>query len=334
MEEAPQGVERARPRFFVTRPLSIDPREVTGDAIDVRVFGEDRPPSRDEIVEGARGCGALVTLVSDRVDGALLDALPEVRHVAQVAVGYDNVDVEACRARSVLVTHTPDVLTDEVADLSVGLLIATVRQLPQADRYLRAGGWLQRPYPLTPTLRGRTVGILGLGRIGKAIATRLQAFGLTIEYHGRRPQADAPYRYRPTLLELARSCDVLIVAASGGAETRHLVNAEVLAALGPQGVLINIGRGSVVDERALIDALREHRILAAGLDVFDDEPRVPAELIAMEQVVLLPHVASASEHTRNAMGQLVIDNLVAWFDGRGALTPVPECRELAARRRG
>lgn len=278
--------------------------------------------------------GLAVCFGPQRIDAGFVERLPQLELVSSFGVGYDHIDAAALAARGIVVTHTPDVLTDEVADLSVGLLIATVRQLPQADRYLRAGGWLQRPYPLTPTLRGRTVGILGLGRIGKAIATRLQAFGLTIEYHGRRPQADAPYRYRPTLLELARSCDVLIVAASGGAETRHLVNAEVLAALGPQGVLINIGRGSVVDERALIDALRAHRILAAGLDVFDDEPRVPAELIAMEQVVLLPHVASASEHTRNAMGQLVIDNLVAWFDGRGALTPVPECRELAARRRG
>jgi lactate dehydrogenase-like 2-hydroxyacid dehydrogenase len=222
------------------------------------------------------------------------------------------------------------VLTGEVADLALGLLIATVRQLPQVDRYLRAGQWLQKAYPLTATLRGRKVGILGLGRIGKAIAKRLEACELEIEYHGRKPQSDVAYRYHPTLLGLAQSCDVLMVVASGGAETKHIVNKEVLEALGPDGIVINVGRGSVVDEQALVAALRDKKILSAGLDVFEDEPRVPAELIAMDHVVLLPHVGSASVHTRNAMGQLVVDNLVSWFGGEGAVTPVPECRALAA----
>ncbi len=224
-------------------------------------------------------------------------------------------------------------LTGEVADLALGLLIATVRQLPQVDRYLREGKWLKGPYPLTTTLRGRKVGILGLGRIGKAIARRLEACDLEIEYHGRKPQPDVKYRYHPTLLGLAKNCDVLMVVASGGAETRHMVNKEVLEALGPDGIVINVGRGTVIDEAALVKALQDKKILSAGLDVFEDEPRVPAELIAMDHVVLLPHVGSASVHTRNAMGQLMVDNLVSWFAGKGAITPVPECKVLADSKR-
>jgi lactate dehydrogenase-like 2-hydroxyacid dehydrogenase len=216
------------------------------------------------------------------------------------------------------------VLTEEVADLAVGLLLATVRQLPQVDRYLRAGKWLEKPYPLTATLRERKVGILGLGRIGKAIGKRLEAFGLEVSYHGRNPQSDVSYRYHPSLVGMAKDVDVLMCVAPGGPETKGMVDAEVLRALGPGGILINVGRGSVVDERALIEALANKEILTAGLDVFEDEPRVPKELIAMDHVVLLPHVGSASVHTRNAMGQLVVDNLVSWFSGKGPLTPVAE----------
>jgi lactate dehydrogenase-like 2-hydroxyacid dehydrogenase len=265
-----------------------------------------------------------------RIDADFVELFPQLQIVSSFGVGYDHVDATTLAKRGIVVTHTPDVLTGEVADLALGLLIATVRQLPQVDRYLRAGHWLQRPYPLTATLRGRKVGILGLGRIGKAIARRLEACDLEVEYHGRKPQPDVKYRYHPTLLGLAQSCDVLMVVASGGAETRHIVNKEVLEALGPDGIVINVGRGTVIDEHALVAALRDKKILSAGLDVFEDEPRVPAELIAMEHVVLLPHVGSASVHTRNAMGQLVVDNLVSWFAGKGAITPVPECQTLAA----
>jgi lactate dehydrogenase-like 2-hydroxyacid dehydrogenase len=259
-----------------------------------------------------------------QVDGALMDRLPKLEIVANFGVGYDSVDAKEAGRRGIIVTNTPDVLTDEVADLAVGLLIATVRQLPQVDRYLRAGKWLEKPYPLTATLRGRKVGILGLGRIGKAIAQRLEAFGLEVGYHGRNPQADVSYRYYPTLLEMAKEVDVLMCVAPGGPETKHMVDAEVLRALGPEGILVNVGRGTVVDERALIEALRTKAILSAGLDVFEDEPKVPQELIAMDHVVLLPHVGSASVHTRNAMGQLVVDNLTSWFSGKGPLTPVAE----------
>jgi lactate dehydrogenase-like 2-hydroxyacid dehydrogenase len=259
-----------------------------------------------------------------RIDGAMMDRLPNLQIISNFGVGYDRVDAVEAGRRGIIVTNTPDVLTEEVADTAVGLLIATVRQLPQVDRYLRAGKWLEKDYPLTATLRERTVGIVGLGRIGKAIARRLEAFGLGIVYHGRRKQDDVPYRHYASVLDMARDVDTLMIVIPGGDETKHLVNAEVLKALGPNGVLINVARGTVVDERALIEALRNKTILTAGLDVFEDEPRVPQELIDMDHVVLLPHVGSASVHTRNAMGQLVVDNLVSWFAGKGPLTPVAE----------
>ena len=279
-------------------------------------------------VRGLAVCGG-----HTRIDGTFVELFPRLEIVSSFGVGYDHIDADTLAKRGIVVTHTPDVLTGEVADLALGLLIATVRQLPQVDRYLRAGKWLKGPYPLTTTLRGRKVGILGLGRIGKAIAKRLEACDLEIEYHGRKPQPDVKYRYHPTLLGMAENCDVLMVVASGGAETRHMVNKEVLEALGPDGIVINVGRGTVIDEAALVQALQDKKILSAGLDVFEDEPRVPAELIAMDHVVLLPHVGSASVHTRNAMGQLVVDNLVSWFSGKGAITPVPECKVLADSKR-
>ncbi|MFN3670883.1 MAG: 2-hydroxyacid dehydrogenase [Bosea sp. (in: a-proteobacteria)] len=270
-------------------------------------------------VRGVAGGGAHV-----RIDGALFDGLPHLEMVANFGVGYDNVDAAEAGKRGIVVSNTPDVLSDEVADLALGLLLATVRQLPQVDRYLRAGKWLEKAYPLTTSLRTRKIGIVGLGRIGKAVAHRLEAFGLPIAYHGRSRQPDVAYRYYPSLLEMAADVDTLISVAPGGAATHHMINAEVLKALGPNGIVVNVGRGTVIDEQALIEALKSKTILSAGLDVFEDEPRVPAELIAMDHVVLLPHVGSASVHTREQMGQLLVDNLVSWFDGKGPLTPVPE----------
>ncbi|KQO55926.1 dehydrogenase [Methylobacterium sp. Leaf87] len=267
---------------------------------------------------------AMATGAQAPVDDALLARLPNLEIVASFGVGYDTIDTASAAARGVVVTNTPDVLSDEVADLAMGLLLATLRQIPQADRYLRAGHWPTRPYPLTPTLRGRTIGILGLGRIGRAIATRLEGFGVALAYHGRRRQPEVSYTYHATLLGMARAVDVLLVVAPGGPETDGLVDAAVLAALGPEGILINVARGSVVDEAALIAALRDGTILGAGLDVFAREPHVPADLVALDHVVLLPHVGSGSVHTREAMGRLVVDNLLHWFDGRGPLTPVPE----------
>jgi lactate dehydrogenase-like 2-hydroxyacid dehydrogenase len=273
---------------------------------------------------GPRIRGVATSPGHGRFDATLMDTLPKLEIIASFGVGYDHVDAAEAARRGIIVTNTPDVLNDEVADTALGLLLATVRQLPQADRYVREGRWLDKNFPLTATLRERKAGILGLGRIGKAIAKRLEAFGLPVAYHGRSRQPDVPYTYYPTLVGLAEAVDVLIVITPGGAETKNLVNAEVLRALGPDGILINVARGSVVDEPALIEALRSKTILSAGLDVFVNEPKVPQELIDMEHVVLLPHVGSASVHTRNAMSKLVADNLVSWFAGKGPLTPVAE----------
>lgn len=212
-----------------------------------------------------------------------------------------------------------------MADTALGLLLCTVREFPQAERYLRAGHWLKRDYRLTPaTLRDRTVGLVGMGAIGQAIARRLDAFKVPVVYHARRPRPDVAYRHYPDLLAMARDVDVLMVIVPGGAATRNMIGAEVLDALGPDGIFINMARGSVVDEPALIKALQEKRIMSAGLDVYPKEPTVAPELIAMENVVLLPHLGSATVATRRAMDRLVVDNLLAWGAGRAPLTPVPE----------
>jgi lactate dehydrogenase-like 2-hydroxyacid dehydrogenase len=258
------------------------------------------------------------------IDDAYIRRLPNLEIISSFGVGYDHIDARAAERRGIIVTNTPGVLDDEVADTALGLMIMTVRQLSQAERYVRAGQWLKGSFPLTASLRGRIVGIVGLGRIGKAIATRVSAFGLTVVYHGRNPQAEVAYRYYPSLVDMAKACDILIVVAPGGPATRHLINAEVLEALGPDGVFVNISRGSLVDEKALIEALRAGKILAAGLDVFENEPQVPEELIALDNAVLLPHVGSASVKTRQAMAQCVVDNLFAWAGGKPPLTPVPE----------
>ncbi len=275
----------------------------------------------------ARG---LVGTYSPPIDAALLSRFPKLEIVSLFGVGYDNVDVRAAAARGIVVTNTPDVLTEEVADLTLGLLLCTVRELPQAERYLRSGRWADAPYPLTDTLRGKVAGIFGLGRIGRAVAKRCEAFGLRIAYHGRVRQP-VPYAYFASLVELAREVDILIVTAPATAETRNVVNDEVLSALGPQGVLINVARGSLVDEPTLIRALATRSIRAAGLDVLAREPQVAQELLALDNVVLLPHVGSASIATRSAMGKLAADNLVSWFAGKGPLTPVPETPVKAAR---
>jgi lactate dehydrogenase-like 2-hydroxyacid dehydrogenase len=267
----------------------------------------------------------LASSYAARVDASLLDRLPRLEIIAHFGVGYDTVDVAAAAAHGVVVTNTPDVLTEEVADTALGLLLCTVRELPQAERYLRAGHWKSGgPFRLTDTLQGKTIGIFGLGRIGKAVARRCEAFGLDIAYHGRTRQPEVPYRYCASLVELAREAHILVVTAPATAETHHAVDAGVLAALGPTGVLVNVARGSLVDEEALVRALSSGTIRAAGLDVFAREPHVPAPLIEMENVVLLPHVGSASVATRNAMASLVAENLVSWFAGKGPLTPVPE----------
>ena len=266
----------------------------------------------------------LVTRGARRVDDALLARLPALEIVANFGVGYDTVDAAAAARRGIVVTNTPDVLNEEVADLTLGLLLATVREIPQADRYVRAGQWKAAPFPLGATLRDRSIGIVGMGRIGQAIGRRIEAFGRPVAYHSRRPAADCTYRHYPDLVALARDVDTLILILPGGPETKGLVGREVLAALGPEGILINVARGSVVDEAALVEALVSRTIRAAGLDVFADEPNVPEALLGLDNVVLLPHVGSATHHTRGAMGQLVVDNVKGWFAGTGPVTPVAE----------
>ncbi len=258
------------------------------------------------------------------INAALTDKLPALEIIANFGVGYDRVDIKHAVSKGYMVTNSPDVLNEEVADLTIGLLLSTIRYLPQADRFVREGRWTSENFPLSPSLRGRTVGIVGLGRIGKAIASRLDAFGVNVVYFGRKPQSDVNRRYYASLIEMARDVDTLIVIAPATKETENLINTPVLEALGPNGVLINVARGSLVDEPALIAALKNGTILAAGLDVFVDEPRVPSELMSLPNTVLLPHVGSGTHVTRDAMGQLVADNLISWFEGSGPLTPVPE----------
>jgi len=273
--------------------------------------------------------GLATNTLHGRLDAALMDRLPALEIIANFGVGYDNIDVAAAAARGIVVTNTGGVLDEEVADLALALLLATIRRLPQAERHLRAGLWPQGAFPLSPTLRGRTVGILGLGAIGKAIARRLEGFDVAIAYCGRTRQAGVAYPWYPDAVSLAAAVDVLVVVVPGGAATAGLVDAAVLRALGPQGVLVNIARGSVVDEPALVAALQNGTIQAAGLDVFAHEPQVPEALLALDNVVLLPHVGSGSVATRTAMGQLMVDNLTAWFETGRPLTPVPETRHLA-----
>ena len=268
--------------------------------------------------------GAAVTGAPDKMMGDVMARLPKLELVSSFGVGYDNVDAKYAAAHGITVCNTPEVLNEEVADTALGLLLCTVREFPQAERYLRAGKWLKGGYPLSATLRDRTVGIVGLGRIGKAIAKRVEAFGVPVVYHSRNPQKDVSYKYYAKLVDMAKDVDTLIVITPGGPATQHLINAEVLAALGPRGIVINMSRGTVVDDAALIKALREKTIYSAGLDVFVNEPEVPKEYLEMENIVLFPHLGSGSVWTRQKMEQLVVDNLLAWNSGQAPLTPVPE----------
>src|SRR6187397_1894583 len=266
-----------------------------------------------------------IAYTANKVDENFLKQFPKLEQVSSFGVGYDHIDAKWAGAQGITVTNTPDVLNEEVADTAIGLLLCTVREFPQSERFLRAGKWPQGHYPLTKaTLRDRTVGMVGMGRIGKAIARRLEAFGVPVVYHSRNPQSGVTYKYYPKLLDMARDVNTLMVIVPGGASTQNMINVEVLKALGPRGVVINMARGSVVDEPALVAALKSGTILAAGLDVFANEPSVPDELKSMQNVVLLPHIGSASVVTRNAMDQLVVDNLKNWFAGKAPLTPVAE----------
>lgn len=265
---------------------------------------------------------AVATTGTKGIDDATMAKLPKLKVVSHFGVGVDSVDVDAATRRGVKVTNTPDVLTEDVADIALALMLSAIRRVPQGDRYVREGKWLKGSMALTQSAQGKTVGIVGLGRIGKAIARRCESFNLKVAYTGRNKQAGVAYPYYPDALSLAREVDILIVAAPGGNETRGLVNQPVLEALGPEGTIVNIARGSVIDEPAMINALAMGKLGAAGLDVFDKEPNVPVELLALDNVVVQPHVGSATVATRTAMGQLVIDNLAAFFAGKSLVTPV------------
>jgi lactate dehydrogenase-like 2-hydroxyacid dehydrogenase len=294
-------------------------------AMNVHPFVDAKDPDALIAELAPRLRAIAVSVSSERVTGELMSRLPKLEIVSTFAVGYDHIDAKWAGEHGVTVTNTPDVLTEEVADTALGLLLCTVRELPQAERYLRAGKWLERDYRLTPaTLRDRTVGLVGMGRIGQAIARRLDGFKVPVMYHSRRPQAGVPYRHYPDLVAMARDVDILLVIVPGGQTTRHIITAQVLEALGPEGIFINMARGSVIDEAVLIKALQDKTIMTAGLDVFASEPKVPKELIAMEHVVLFPHVGSATVATRRAMDQLVVDNILAWAAGKPPLTPVAE----------
>jgi lactate dehydrogenase-like 2-hydroxyacid dehydrogenase len=273
---------------------------------------------------------AIAASGDSRVPAELIARLPALELISVMGVGYDGVDVGAARARGVMVTHTPDVLNDDVADLALGLMLCAARQLPAADRWVRDGQWPSRgPMPLARKMSGARLGIVGMGRIGQAIAQRAVAFGMDIAYTARSAKPALPWAFVPGLVDLAARSDFLVLITPGGAGTRHLVNAEVLQALGKgrgEGILVNVARGSVVDEAALVEALERGTIAGAGLDVFEDEPQVPERLRALPHVVLAPHIGSATQATRQAMADLAFDNLRLHFAGQALRTPVPECR--------
>jgi hydroxypyruvate reductase len=280
-------------------------------------------PDRDAALRAAANTvRALAHTGHSLVDAALMDALPNLEIVANFGVGVDQIDLEAAKARNIIVTNTANALNDCVADCAMALVLNTLRKFPQADRYVRAGRWkTDGTYPFTTSLGGKTLGILGLGRIGEEIASRAQAFRMTVRYHNRR-RKNVPYPYDPDPVTLARHSDVLVVITPGGPETDKLVNSEVLDALGPQGYLVNVARGSVVDQPVLLDYLQQRKIAGAGLDVYAREPDVPAAFFDLDNVVLLPHMASATNETRTAMGNLQIENILLHLAGKPVLTRV------------
>ncbi|KAK1376010.1 Hydroxyphenylpyruvate reductase [Heracleum sosnowskyi] len=273
--------------------------------------------------ENALSIRAIVGNAAVGADSQLIDSLPSLEIVSSYSVGLDKIDLGYCKEKGIRVTNTPDVLTDDVADLAIGLILTTLRGISACDRFVRAGFWKAKgDFKLTTKFTGKTVGIIGLGRIGMAIAKRAEAFSCPITYYSRTEKPDLKYKYYPSVTELASNCDILVVACPLTAETRHVVNREVIDALGPKGLLINIGRGPHVDEAELVSALVEGRLGGAGLDVYENEPEVPEQLFGLDNVVILPHVGSGTVETRNAMADLVVGNLEAHFSKKPLLTPV------------
>jgi lactate dehydrogenase-like 2-hydroxyacid dehydrogenase len=319
-------------RILQVGPLKPSLAATLTDRYDALVLPDDDSRAAF-LAEHGTSIGAVVTTGRTGVPAELMAQLPALGAVVNFGVGYDTTDVEAAAARGVLVSNTPDVLTDCVADTAIGLTIDTLRGLSAADRFVRRGDWPEVvTYPLARKVSGKRVGILGLGRIGRAIATRFEAFGCPISYHSRREVPGSPYTYAASPAQLAADVDILVLATSGGSGTQHLVDRLVLEALGPEGYLINIARGSVVDQDALVELLLEGGIAGAGLDVYTEEPTVPAELMDLDNVVLLPHLASGTVETRAAMEQLTLDNLDRWLADGTVLTPVPEVAPRGAAR--
>ena len=300
-----------------------------GVAKHFTVYGLHQAGDREALfAEAGRDIRALCTgsHTGVRTDAAMLDQLPNLKIIGNFGVGYDTIDIAEAARRGIIITNTPEVLSEEVADTTIGLLLGTIREFYEAEKWLREGHWSrQGDYRLTAaSLRDRSIGIIGMGRIGRAIGRRLEAFGRPISYYARNPQPAVAFRYYSDLLAMARDVDTLIAILPGGPATNNLINMPVLEALGPRGIFINVARGSVVDEAALIEALKRRKILRAGLDVFVGEPNINPAFFSLDNVTLVPHIGSASMHTRGQMGQLVVDNLLAFVAGKPPLTPVPE----------
>ena len=310
-----------KPRVIQIGRLQASTEQALAAEFDVHPLWRETDATAFLAKEGDTFVG-MATSVRFGADAKLMDALPKLRVISNFGVGYETIDVEAAKKRGITVANTPDVLTDCVADLAIGLAIDVARGISAAERFVRRGDWQKAQFPLQTRFSAKRLGILGLGRIGRAIAKRAEGFDMQIRYYNRRPVEGASYGYAASLPELARWADFLVVAAAGGAATRSLVSAEVLDALGEKGFLVNIARGSVVDEPALVRALTERRIGGAALDVFVDEPNVPLALMELDNVVLLPHIASGTHETRAAMGNLVVENLRAFFSTGRVVTPV------------
>lgn len=306
--------------------------DALNDAFTIHRLWEAADPAAFLNEVGPRIKGLTSPPYPQPIDAELLAKMPNLEIVSIFAAGYDAVHMPTVQERGIMVTHTPGAAAEETADCAMGLLLSIVREFPRAQSFLRSGQWQKGVrFPRTTSLRNRTVGILGFGRIGKAIAERCKGFGLEVVYHGRTKQPDTPHRYYGSLLDMARDVDILFIAAPGTPETEKLVDITILRALGPKAILINVGRGSIVDEPALIDALMANTILGAGLDVFANEPLVSDELMTLENTLVLPHIGGASDHSWTTMCKMMVDNLSAWFSGKAPLTPVPETPFIRSR---
>lgn len=281
---------------------------------------KERDPDK-AIKDHASNIVALTTYLAP-VRAQLIAALPNLEIIAIGAAGYDHIDLDAAKSRRITVTHTPDALTDETADLGMALMLALTRRVVEGDAFIRAGLWKNQAFPLGVSLKGKTLGIVGLGRIGLALAKRAEAFGMSIAYYGPREKAGVSYDYYSDLADLATHCDVLALTCRGGEDTKGIINYNILAHLGPKGFLINIARGSVVVQDDLLVALRNKIIAGAALDVYDNEPDVPDSLFVMDNVVLCPHIGSATYETRKAMGEQVVSNIIACLNGERVLNPL------------